>query len=43
MSGTGIKAGGPDYLVQFCEPRTVTENTIRRGFAPSEEIVESLG
>jgi RHH-type proline utilization regulon transcriptional repressor/proline dehydrogenase/delta 1-pyrroline-5-carboxylate dehydrogenase len=43
MSGTGIKAGGPDYLVQFCEPRTVTENTIRRGFAPSEEVVESLG
>ncbi len=43
MSGSGCKAGGPDYLVQFCEPRTVTENTIRRGFAPSEEVVESLG
>jgi RHH-type transcriptional regulator, proline utilization regulon repressor / proline dehydrogenase / delta 1-pyrroline-5-carboxylate dehydrogenase len=34
MSGVGSKAGGPDYLLQFMEPRTVTENTIRRGFAP---------
>jgi RHH-type proline utilization regulon transcriptional repressor/proline dehydrogenase/delta 1-pyrroline-5-carboxylate dehydrogenase len=43
MSGVGSKAGGPDYLVQYCEPRTVTENTLRRGFAPSEEVVEALG
>ncbi|MFQ5656769.1 MAG: L-glutamate gamma-semialdehyde dehydrogenase [Candidatus Methylomirabilales bacterium] len=35
MSGIGSKAGGPDYLLQFMEPRTVTENTLRRGFAPS--------
>jgi len=34
MSGVGSKAGGPDYLLQFVEPRTVTENTMRRGFAP---------
>lgn len=34
MSGVGSKAGGPDYLIQFMEPRTVTENTMRRGFAP---------
>jgi RHH-type proline utilization regulon transcriptional repressor/proline dehydrogenase/delta 1-pyrroline-5-carboxylate dehydrogenase len=34
MSGTGSKAGGPDYLLQFTLPRTVTENTMRRGFAP---------
>lgn len=34
MSGIGSKAGGPDYLLQFVEPRTVTENTMRRGFAP---------
>ena len=33
MSGIGSKAGGPDYLLQFMEPRTVTENTMRRGFA----------
>ncbi len=25
MSGVGSKAGGPDYLIQFVEPRTVTE------------------
>lgn len=34
LSGCGAKAGGPDYLLQFLEPITVTENTMRRGFAP---------
>ncbi|HRX80003.1 MAG TPA: aldehyde dehydrogenase family protein, partial [Pirellulaceae bacterium] len=34
MSGIGSKAGGPDYLLQFVVPRTITENTMRRGFAP---------
>ena len=34
MSGVGSKTGGPDYLLQFLEPRTITENTVRRGFAP---------
>jgi RHH-type proline utilization regulon transcriptional repressor/proline dehydrogenase/delta 1-pyrroline-5-carboxylate dehydrogenase len=34
MSGVGSKAGGKDYLLQFVEPRAVTENTMRRGFAP---------
>lgn len=38
MSGVGSKAGGPDYLMQFMEPRVVTENTMRRGFVPSEEL-----
>jgi RHH-type proline utilization regulon transcriptional repressor/proline dehydrogenase/delta 1-pyrroline-5-carboxylate dehydrogenase len=33
-SGTGSKAGGRDYLLQFLVARTVTENTLRRGFAP---------
>ena len=37
MSGVGSKAGGPDYLLQFLEPRSITENTLRRGFAPPEE------
>jgi RHH-type proline utilization regulon transcriptional repressor/proline dehydrogenase/delta 1-pyrroline-5-carboxylate dehydrogenase len=35
MSGVGSKAGGPDYLQQFVVPRVVSENTMRRGFAPS--------
>lgn len=35
MSGIGTKAGGPDYLLQFVLPRTITENTLRRGFAPT--------
>ena len=34
LSGVGSKAGGPDYLMQFMEPRTVTENVQRQGFAP---------
>jgi RHH-type proline utilization regulon transcriptional repressor/proline dehydrogenase/delta 1-pyrroline-5-carboxylate dehydrogenase len=36
LSGVGSKAGGPDYLPQFLEPRVVTENTIRQGFAPGD-------
>jgi RHH-type proline utilization regulon transcriptional repressor/proline dehydrogenase/delta 1-pyrroline-5-carboxylate dehydrogenase len=36
LSGVGSKAGGPDYLLQFLEPRTVTENVQRHGFAPIE-------
>jgi RHH-type proline utilization regulon transcriptional repressor/proline dehydrogenase/delta 1-pyrroline-5-carboxylate dehydrogenase len=35
MSGIGTKAGGPEYLLQFVIPRTITENTMRRGFAPA--------
>jgi RHH-type proline utilization regulon transcriptional repressor/proline dehydrogenase/delta 1-pyrroline-5-carboxylate dehydrogenase len=31
LSGNGTKAGGPDYLLQFVEPRVVTENTMRHG------------
>ena len=34
MSGIGSKAGGPDYVQQFCDPRVSTENTLRQGFAP---------
>ena len=37
MSGVGSKSGGPDYLLQFMDPRLVCENTMRRGFAPIEE------
>ena len=37
LSGIGSKAGGPDYLLQFVLPRTITENTLRRGFAPEVE------
>ncbi len=37
QSGIGSEAGGPDYLLQFCEPRTISENTVRHGFAPDVE------
>jgi len=34
LSGAGTKAGGREYLLQFVNPHCVTENTMRRGFAP---------
>ena len=43
MSGVGSKTGGPDYLLQFMDPRCVTENTMRRGFAPIEEDDDWIG
>src|SRR6266699_1500573 len=36
MSGSGTKAGGEDYLLQFLVPRVVIENTSRHGFAPEQ-------
>jgi RHH-type proline utilization regulon transcriptional repressor/proline dehydrogenase/delta 1-pyrroline-5-carboxylate dehydrogenase len=38
MSGAGTKAGGPGYLLQFANPRCITENTMRRGFTPEVEM-----
>jgi RHH-type transcriptional regulator, proline utilization regulon repressor / proline dehydrogenase / delta 1-pyrroline-5-carboxylate dehydrogenase len=38
LSGVGSKAGGPDYLLQFLDPRTITENIQRQGFAPIDGI-----
>jgi RHH-type proline utilization regulon transcriptional repressor/proline dehydrogenase/delta 1-pyrroline-5-carboxylate dehydrogenase len=38
LSGIGSKAGGRDYLLQFLEPRSITENTQRQGFAPLDGI-----
>jgi RHH-type transcriptional regulator, proline utilization regulon repressor / proline dehydrogenase / delta 1-pyrroline-5-carboxylate dehydrogenase len=37
LSGIGSKAGGPDYLLPFMDPVTITENTMRRGFAPAAD------
>ncbi len=34
LSGVGAKAGGPDYMLNFLEPVTQTENLMRRGFSP---------
>jgi RHH-type transcriptional regulator, proline utilization regulon repressor / proline dehydrogenase / delta 1-pyrroline-5-carboxylate dehydrogenase len=31
LSGTGFKAGGPNYLLRFCVERTVTVNTAAVG------------
>ncbi len=37
MSGVGSKAGGVDYLLQFMNPRTICENTMRRRFVAMED------
>lgn len=37
MSGIGTKAGGPDYLLQYLVPVNISENTLRRGFAPAPD------
>jgi RHH-type proline utilization regulon transcriptional repressor/proline dehydrogenase/delta 1-pyrroline-5-carboxylate dehydrogenase len=36
LSGVGAKAGGEDYLMQFVVTRIVSEQTLRRGFAPAD-------
>lgn len=43
LSGIGNQAGGPEYLLQFLIPVTVTENTLRRGFAPTTPAAETPG
>jgi RHH-type proline utilization regulon transcriptional repressor/proline dehydrogenase/delta 1-pyrroline-5-carboxylate dehydrogenase len=42
LSGVGSKAGGPHYLLQFTDPRNMTENTLRRGFAPMKDVIMLL-
>jgi RHH-type proline utilization regulon transcriptional repressor/proline dehydrogenase/delta 1-pyrroline-5-carboxylate dehydrogenase len=37
LSGGGTKAGGAEYLQHFLVPRVITENCLRRGFAPALE------
>lgn len=34
LSGTGIQAGGPDYLKQFLWMQSVSQNVMRKGFVP---------
>ncbi|MDH4187236.1 MAG: aldehyde dehydrogenase family protein, partial [Nitrospira sp.] len=36
LSGVGAKAGGDEYLLQFVVTCVVSEQTLRRGFAPPE-------
>jgi RHH-type proline utilization regulon transcriptional repressor/proline dehydrogenase/delta 1-pyrroline-5-carboxylate dehydrogenase len=42
LSGIGTKAGGTDYLKEFLLTRTVTENTLRRGFAPEDVTAQAI-
>jgi len=41
MSGLGTKTGGPDYLQQYTIPQTVSENTMRHGFAPAADAIQT--
>jgi RHH-type proline utilization regulon transcriptional repressor/proline dehydrogenase/delta 1-pyrroline-5-carboxylate dehydrogenase len=38
MSGTGIKAGGPFYLLNFVDAKLISENTMRSGFTPKLSV-----
>jgi RHH-type transcriptional regulator, proline utilization regulon repressor / proline dehydrogenase / delta 1-pyrroline-5-carboxylate dehydrogenase len=40
LSGTGVKAGSPDYLLHFMDAHCITENTLRSGFVPQEQHSE---
>ena len=40
LSGTGVKAGSPDYLLHFMDARCITENTLRSGLVPTQEHAE---
>ena len=42
LSGIGSTAGGPDYVLQFQEPRAITACTLRTGFAPSPDSEERV-
>lgn len=34
LSGMGMKTGGPDYLLQFMQVKSISENSSRRGYIP---------
>jgi RHH-type proline utilization regulon transcriptional repressor/proline dehydrogenase/delta 1-pyrroline-5-carboxylate dehydrogenase len=36
LSGVGMKTGGPDYLLQFLQVKSISENSSRRGYIPEE-------
>jgi RHH-type proline utilization regulon transcriptional repressor/proline dehydrogenase/delta 1-pyrroline-5-carboxylate dehydrogenase len=40
LSGDGARLGSLDYLLQYCRPRTISENTLRHGLTKSEDQAE---
>ena len=42
LSGTGVKAGSPDYILRFMDARCITENTLRSGLVPQDEEAEAV-
>ncbi len=41
LSGTGVKAGSPDYLLHFMDARCITENMQRSGLVPVDQETET--
>ncbi len=37
LSGDGARLGSLDYLLQYCRPRTISENTLRQGLTKSKD------
>ncbi len=40
LSGDGARLGSLDYLLQYCRPRTISENTLRQGLTKTKERSE---
>ncbi|MHC5108540.1 MAG: proline dehydrogenase family protein [Planctomycetota bacterium] len=41
LSGTGVKAGSPDYLMHYMDARCITENTQRSGLVPDDDETDA--
>jgi RHH-type proline utilization regulon transcriptional repressor/proline dehydrogenase/delta 1-pyrroline-5-carboxylate dehydrogenase len=42
VEGAGLRRPDVPHVLQFLEPRVITENTLRRGFAPPDELLEDV-
>jgi RHH-type proline utilization regulon transcriptional repressor/proline dehydrogenase/delta 1-pyrroline-5-carboxylate dehydrogenase len=42
LSGIGVKAGSPDYLLHFMDARCITENTLRSGLVPEQREASEI-
>jgi len=42
VGAAGLRRPDIPHVLQFLEPRVITENTLRRGFAPPNELLEDV-
>jgi hypothetical protein len=42
VGAAGLRRPDVPHVLQFLEPRVITENTLRRGFAPPDELLEDV-